>query len=87
MIVKNVFKEIVFFSIMTVCFYKKYFSLVTGPPEGDLDFVFKKFLDLNAKNGPFCAAFIMGGVPTIEKDLTALFDLIKTEYTSNTLNS
>ena len=42
----------------------------------------KKFQELEEKNGPFSAAFVMGGVPTVENDLTALFDLIKSEYTS-----
>lgn len=59
-----------------------FFSLVTGPPEGELEFIFKKFLELNEKNGPFRAAFIMGGIPTTEADLSALFNVIKTEYSS-----
>lgn len=58
------------------------FSLITGPPGGELNFVFKKFLELNEKNGPFSAAFIIGGIPTTEADLSALFDIIKTEYSS-----
>lgn len=41
-----------------------------------------KFLELNEKNGPFSAAFIMGGIPTTEADLSALFNVIKTEYSS-----
>ena len=61
---------------------KRIFSLITGPPEGELSFIFKRFLDLNEKNGPFSAAFIMGGIPTTEADLSALFDIIKTEYSS-----
>lgn len=60
------------------------FSLVAGPPEGELGFILKKLAELDEKNGPFSAAFLMGGVPTVEADLTALFDLIKTEFTSKT---
>ena len=56
--------------------------MVAGPPDGELAFVLQKFMELSDKNGPFSAAFIMGGVPTVENDLTALFDLIKSEFTS-----
>lgn len=56
---------------------------MTGCPDGDLGLIFSKFMELNDKNGPFNAAFIMGGIPTKESDLTALFDLIKTDYLSN----
>ena len=56
--------------------------MVSGCPEGDLGTIFDKFMELNAKNGPFSAAFIMGGVPSKEDDLTALFDLVKSDYSS-----
>lgn len=58
------------------------FSLVTGEPNGQLGAVLAKIKEVDTKNGPFSAAFIMGGAPTIEDDLSALFDVIKTDYLS-----
>lgn len=64
-----------------------YFSLVTGEPNGKTYPVLLKLKEVNEKNGPFSAAFVIGGPPTSEEDLSGLYDVVKSDFSSKTMNS
>lgn len=80
------FQEIVnsLASLLLIKFFIKLFSLITGPPSGNLNGVLNKLEKVNDTNGPFSAAFILGGAPIMDSDLSALFDVIKTDFISKT---
>ena len=71
-----------FLAVRGIFYFLNYFSLISGPPDGELGYIMNKFVELNQKNGPFSAFFVMGGVPTEESDLSSLFNLIKSDFTS-----
>ena len=55
---------------------------MTGETNGKVFSVILKLKEVNEKNGPVSAAFILGGPPTLEEDLTGLFEVVKSDFTS-----